>query len=99
MLDYDDQLSNTEIIDIATRKVRLGGNMAMPRRGHHLATVTNGGRTRTFALGGHTPSYTSSVEEWDEDNLKWKPADKLKGSRVEFAATTVPLSVVCPGSG
>ena len=74
--------------------------MVKPRQ-VHLATVTTGGLTKTFALGGYGPGgkYTSTVEEWDEDNLKWKPAGNLKEARAEFAAITVPLSVVCPGSG
>ena len=92
----------TKIIDIATRKVRLGGNLVTPRSSHHLASVTTGGLTKTFALGGHGrhgSGSTSSVEEWDEDNLKWKPAGNLKEAKHRFAAITVPLSVVCPGSG
>ena len=94
-------LSSTKIIDIATRKVRLGGNLVTPRYNHNLATVTTGGLTKTFALGGNRSGgkYLSTVEEWDEDNLKWKPAGNLKVARSEFAAITVPLSVVCPGSG
>ena len=100
------ETSITKIIDIATRKVRLGGNLATPRAGLHLATVTSGGLTKTFALGGgrsigYGPQeWTSSVEEWDEDNLKWKPAGtNLKEAKGYFAATTVPLSVICPSSG
>ena len=94
-------LSSTKIIDITTRKVRLGGNLVTPRYNHNLATVTTGGLTKTFALGGNRSGgkYLSTVEEWDEDNLKWKPAGNLKVARSEFAAITVPLSVVCPGSG
>ena len=92
--------SSTKIIDIATRKVRLGGNLVTPRFYHNLASVTTGGLTKTFALGGRQKipggKYFSSVEEWDEDNLKWKPAGNMKEARAEFAASTVPLSVVCP---
>ena len=92
-------LSSTYIIDIATRQLRLGGNMVKPRQ-VHLATVTTGGLTKTFALGGYGPGgkYTSTVEEWDEDNLKWKPAGNLKEAKSRFAAVSVPLSAVCPGS-
>ena len=96
------KVSSTKIIDIATRKVRLGGNLVTPREFHRLATVTTGGLTKTFALGGWGPgsmNYLSSVEEWDEDNLKWKAAGNLKETKGQFAAVTVPLSVVCPGSG
>ena len=94
----------TYILDIATRTVRQGGNLALPRKYHKLATVTTGGLTKTFALGGETTKrykYTSTatVEEWDEYNQKWKPAGNLKEAKGHFAATTVPLSVVCPGSG
>ena len=75
--------------------------MATQRAYPRLASVTTGGLTKTFALGGFGPGqkYLSSVEEWDEDNLKWKPAGNLKEAKSRFAAITVPLSVVCPGSG
>ena len=99
---HGEKVRNTKIIDIATRKVRLGGNLVTPRAYHRLATVTTGGLTKAFAFGGSRlfgNIYHSSVEEWDEDNLKWKPAGNLKEARAEFAAITVPLSVVCPGSG
>ena len=95
------RLSSTKIIDIATRKVRLGGNLVTPRAYHRLATVTTGGLTKAFAFGGSRlfgNIYHSSVEEWDEDNLKWKPAGNLKEAKSRFAAVTVPLSAVCPGS-
>ena len=61
-------------------------------------TLCTGGLTKTFALGGKFWGYLSSVEEWDEDNLKWKPAGNLKEAKSRFAAVTVPLSAVCPGS-
>ena len=79
--------------------MRLGGNLVTPRAYHRLATVTTGGLTKAFAFGGSRlfgNIYHSSVEEWDEDNLKWKPAGNMKEARTVFAATTVPLSVVCP---
>ena len=79
--------------------MRLGGNLVTPRAYHRLATVTTGGLTKAFAFGGSRlfgNIYHSSVEEWDEDNLKWKPAGNMKEARTVFAAITVPLSVVCP---
>ena len=92
--------TSTTILDIATRKTRPGGNMVTTRRLFHLASVTTGGLTKTFALGGFDGRrYISSVEEWDEDSLNWKPAGNLKQVKGVFAATTVPLSVVCPGTG
>ena len=92
------KVTSTTILDIATRKTRPGGNMVTTRRLFHLASVTTGGLTKTFALGGFDGRrYTSSVEEWDEDSLKWKLAGNLKQVKGTFAATTVPLSVVCPG--
>ena len=95
---------DTYIFDIANRTRRLGGFLATPRAYYHLATVTTGGLTKTFALGGyrnnlfHSSVATLHVEEWDENNLKWKPAGNLKDAKSGFAAVTVPLSVVCPGS-
>ena len=89
--------TSTTILDIATRKTRPGGNSVTPQL-FHLASLTTGGLTKTFALGGRDGRrFTSSVEEWDEDSLKWKPAGNLKQAKGAFAATTVPLSVVCPG--
>ena len=91
------KLTSTTILDIATRKTRPGGNLVTPQL-FHLASLTTGGLTKTFALGGRDGRrFTSSVEEWDEDSLKWKPAGNLKQAKGAFAATTVPLSVVCPG--
>ena len=93
------RLSSTKIIDIATRQVQDGGNMATPRAYHGIATVTTGGMTKTFALGGADYwTYKSSVEEWDEENLTWNPADDLEEARYIFAVITVPLSMVCSDS-
>ena len=75
-------LSSTYIIDIATRQLRLGGNMVKPRQ-VHLATVTNGGLTKTFALGGkgksrdrgshgvRRPSIFVEIYQW------WKGSSKF----------------------
>ena len=73
--------------------------MATPRATHHLATVTTGGLTKTFVLGGDDGSGSiSSVEEWDEENLTWNPADDLEEARYIFAVITLPLSLVCSDS-
>ena len=90
---------DTYVFDIANRTRRLGGFLATPRAYYHLATVTTGGLTKTFVLGGDDGSGSiSSVEEWDEENLTWNPADDLEEARYIFAAITVPLSLVCSDS-
>ena len=91
-------LSSTKVLDIATRQVQDVGNLATPRAYFHLATVSTGRMTKTFALGGRTDEgdRISNVEEWDEDGNNWKPATNLEGAKSTFAAVTVPLRLVCP---
>ena len=87
-----EDLSSTQVLDIATRQVQIVGNLATPRRALQLASLTTGGMTKIFALGGGG----SNVEEWDEDGKNWKPAPDMEEARSYFGAVTVPLSMVCP---
>ena len=96
----DAPLSSTMVLDIATRQVQLEENLATPRNFVQLATITTGGITRTFALGGALGAYAnvpfiSNVEEWDEDGNHWKPSADLKHPRGSLSASTVPLRLVC----
>ena len=97
--DGGSYLSSTKVLDIATRQVQIVGNLATPRGYFHLATVSTGGMTKTFALGGYDGSVRlSNVEEWNENDNNWKQAANLEEAKEEFAAVTVPLRLVCPVS-
>merc|ERR1711974_202736 len=64
-------LQSTLVLDITTRTISTGGDMAAPRRWFNLATISRGGGETTFAIaGGLSSSYTSldSVEEWEEES-------------------------------
>ena len=59
----------------------------------------NGGKVRTFALGGYISSTSTSVntvEEWMEESSTWKGADSLTEARFGFGAVAVPRDLVCP---
>merc|ERR1712110_487173 len=45
-------LQSTEVLDITTRTISTGGDMAAPRAWFNLATISRGGGDTTFALGG-----------------------------------------------
>merc|ERR1711953_682881 len=64
-------LQSTLVLDITTRTISTGGDMAAQRRFFNLATISRGGGETTFAIaGGLSSSYTSldSVEEWEEES-------------------------------
>merc|ERR1712183_404772 len=47
-------LQSTLILDITTRTISTGGEMATPRRWFNLATISRGGGDTTFAIAGRT---------------------------------------------
>merc|ERR1711953_1612299 len=50
-------LQGTLVLDITTRTISTGGDMATPRYWFTLATISRGGGEITFALGGQSSSY------------------------------------------
>merc|ERR1712088_891353 len=70
-------LRSTLVLDITTRTISTGGDMASPRSYFNLATISRGRGDTTFALAGRSVSYTlytssseqlNSVEEWEEES-------------------------------
>merc|ERR1712110_1408489 len=47
-------LQSTLVLDITTRTISTGGDMATPRRWFNLATISRGGGDTTFAIAGRT---------------------------------------------
>merc|ERR1712061_286472 len=82
----EEVLQSTLVLDITTRTISTGGDMAAPREGFNLATIRRGGGDTTFALAGYSGSYRylDSVEEWEEESSTWKAAGSLDTPRDRF---------------
>ena len=79
------------MLDLRSREIIAGGDMAMPRHQLHLATIRRGREERVFALGGWNGStQLNTVEEWLEENSTWKAAEKLAGKKSLFGAVSIP---------
>merc|ERR1719219_2346103 len=95
-------LQSTLVLDITTRTISTGGDMANPRRFFNLATISRGGGDTTFALGGESSfisqssGYLNSVEEWEEESSTWKAAGNLDRARSLFSVVTIPKNIICP---
>jgi len=95
---YGGSLRSTEVLDLDSREITAGGDMATPRSYFHLATIRSGGQEKVFAVAGLDASGNklNSVEEWVEESSTWKAADNIAQKRDEFGAVTVPRKLVCP---
>ena len=89
-------LSSTEVLDLLSRRISLGGKMATPRYHFHLATIMVGGQEKVFAVGGSDRDKLNSVEEWVEDSSTWKAADNLVEKRDTFGMVALPKKIICP---
>merc|ERR1712183_1053572 len=90
-------LQSTFVLDITTRTISTGGDMATPRYYFNLATISRGGGDTTFAIAGYSGSeYLNSVEEWEEESSTWKAAGNLDTARDEFGVVTIPKNIICP---
>merc|ERR1711874_527554 len=90
-------LQSTEVLDITTRTISIGGDMAAPRRWFSLATISRGGGDTTFAIAGWSGSQRlNSVEEWEEESSTWKAASNLDTPRDSFGVVTIPKNIICP---
>ena len=90
-------LQSTLVLDITTRTISTGGDMAAPRRWFNLATISRGGGETTFAIAGYTGSERlNSVEEWEEESSTWRAAGNLDTTRSEFGVVTIPKNIICP---
>ena len=87
-------LRSTEVLDLGTREITAGGDMATPRYWFHLGTIRRGGEEeKVLALGGVS---LNTVEEWVEESGTWKRAASLAGEKGYFGAVTVPKEFLCP---
>merc|ERR1712061_877137 len=90
-------LQSTLVLDITTRTISTGGDMASPRRWFNLATISRGGGETTFAIAGWSGSTNlNSVEEWEEESSTWKAAGNLDTARSSFGVVTIPKKIICP---
>ena len=90
-------LQSTLVLDITTRTISTGGDMASPRMWFNLATISRGGGDTTFALAGYSGSeLLNSVEEWEEESSTWKAAGNLDTPRDSFGVVTIPKNLICP---
>merc|ERR550517_974922 len=93
---YND-LQSTLVLDITTRTISTGGDMAAPRGSFNLATISRGGGDTTFALAGNSGTEDlNSVEEWEEESSTWKAAGNLDTARSGFGVVTIPKNIICP---
>ena len=86
----------TEILDLTTRTISDGGNMASPRRVFHINTVIYRNSTRTFALGGSDGrNELKLVEEWNPESETWTRVRGLKAKRDTFGMVAAPKKLIC----
>jgi len=90
-------LRSTEVLDLDTREITAGGDMATPRYWFHLAAIRIGGEEKVVAVGGADASdnQLNSVEEWVEESSTWKAADNIAQKRRFFGVVEVPRTLVC----
>ena len=92
-------LKSSEVLDLATRKITNGGDMTSPKGYFHLATITLGGATKIFAIGGDSgSSHVNHVaEEFHIANNSWTMAPTtLAEEKGFFGQVVIQLERVCP---
>ena len=96
-------LRSTEVLDLVSRQITSGGDLAVGRRLFHVGTIFSGGEEMMFALAGTTDRWNppegglNSTEEWVEESSTWrKGMSSLVEGRAAFAAVTVPAKLICP---
>merc|ERR1712226_1443218 len=88
---------STEVLDITTRTISTGGDMATPRYAFNLATISRGGGDTTFAIAGlSSEEDLNTVEEWEEETSTWKAGGNLDIARYAFGVVTIPKNIICP---
>jgi hypothetical protein len=94
---YGGSLRSTEVLDLDSREITAGGDMATPRSYFHLATIRSGGQEKVFAVAGLDAlgNKLNSVEEWVEESSTWKAATSLTSTRAYHGVTLVPKHLVC----
>ena len=90
-------LRSTEVLDITTRTTYIGGDMASPRLGLKLATLSSSGQNKLFAVAGYSKNESfSTVEEWVEESSTWREAGSLTKARSHFGVVALPREFICP---
>jgi len=92
---HGEDLRSTEVLDLDSREITAGGDMASPRNYFHLATIRTGGLETVFAVGDDWGNQLNSVEEWVEESSTWKAADNIAQKRRFFGVVEVPRTLVC----
>merc|ERR1712210_96111 len=69
-------LRSTEVLDLDSRQITAGEDMASPRHWFHLATIRRGGQEKVVAVGGNLGYWTTflnTVEELveEEESTTW----------------------------
>ena len=80
------------MLDLVSRQITAGGEMATPRRSFHAATIISGGQEKLLALAGHGSGYLNTVEEWVEESSTWKAANNLVKARNDCGAFTIHIA-------
>jgi len=93
-------LRSTEVLDLDSRQITAGEDMASPRHWFHLATIRRGGEEKVFAVNGWAGStFVNTVEELveEEESTTWATADSFLGERRGvFGALALPEEFLCP---
>jgi len=92
-----EKLRSTEVLDITTRTTYMGGDMASPRSGLNLATLTINWQNKVFAIAGwNSKESVSTVEEWVEESSTWREAGRTTTARTHFGVVALPKEFICP---
>ena len=84
------------MLDLVSRQITAGGEMATPRRSFHAATIISGGQEKLLALAGYGSRYLNTVEEWVEESSTWKAVANLTEEKGFFGSVIIPKELVCP---
>ena len=95
-----DYLASTVVIDVASRTMRAGPEMAAARGYFHVLRVEGAGGERVMALGGsrNYSSYLDTMEEFlveEGGNGTWVAREGLGEARSRYGGTAVAASLVC----
>ena len=98
-----DYQRSTEVLDLTSHTLSIGGDMATARIHFKLATLKISGQDRVLALGGliclpggQTCTYLDSVEEWVEETSTWKETESLSRTMRYYGVATVRADLICP---
>jgi hypothetical protein len=102
----DDGGKTTEVIDIASRESRAGGDMATPRAYFSMVEVGYEGNSILLTFGStangddtvqdEALQQESLMQEWDNSQEVWLPRPAVMSRRFNFAAVTEEAGLLCP---